>query len=853
MATANCYSSDSVFEELALRPELSESGISTAPVATNHRVQENGQKFTVQFEHPLGKPFLAVSFPTVLDEPIEEVRVGDVNASLVDVVVDSHLVEEPANRLPLGVGVLMENDPTSSTICAPFSDVPADEFEPVLHLEREWRLAVLCGVFEEHLGGVFVDHVSVIVVHRERNEVLPDLLLEAGSHRRAPYEVERLCHCLGHPSPEFPKVVLVVDHDVPALNSVDKVERLWRPTGHRFVLGEREPLGLGNVTVFVELEVRRVLVVPAAFFRVEQPVVLGDFKVVCVPREVMQFAEAVLVLVSFRDRFHLALERLRIQSVNVLSFLYFRDVFRATRRQNFRVRAEALQVQHGHVLADARDRVEDGAALVVLGVVLALRGEREVAVEFVQDVHVDGVAGGRRVLQLTAHEGSDLEPEGDDVLLFVQFDTEFDVPEVVLQQALGVVLPEVADITRIPLLPDAEFLLADGVEAVGIEFGELRALVGVEEVEDDPPLDVRALPARAPDLVDAGEAVDGEVVIVVWALQFLHPVEEVGGVEVVEVPARQHVGVRLLDVGNEGVQHRFLLLEDAHVGLEVVLDGVVAVEGFRWVDAGGRVVEPDDVLVVVGVVGGETDDGLLALLGEARAVVDLDVEGVDPGCGRGVGGFHFVVGYLDGAVVRLSGGDADAAGDVLVDEKAVGKEDVGLVVVELVAHLADVAGRLPEDLGQALAADALVGLVVRVGFLPASDAVALAVGVGQRVGRRVEVRLELVDLDVDRLASLGRASEDVDDRELLVTTALDGVVDLRDREGHVVVGVGIAHVFEVDDLRGPAPVARDGRGFGRVLPVVGPLVVAGSEVRESCLCAVGLVLVHAVHPFGTPD
>jgi len=43
----------------------------------------------------------------------------------------------------------------------------------------------------------------------------------------------------------------------------------------------------------------------------------------------------------------------------------------------------------------------------------------------------------------------------------------------------------------VPFLPDAQLHLADGVEPVGVEFAELRALVGVQQVEDDSALHVR--------------------------------------------------------------------------------------------------------------------------------------------------------------------------------------------------------------------------------------------------------------------------------------------------------------------------------------------------------------------------
>ncbi len=92
---------------------------------------------------------------------------------------------------------------------------------------------------------------------------------------------------------------------------------------------------------------------------------------------------------------------------------------------------------------------------------------------------------------------------------------------------------------------------------------------------------------------------------------------------------------------------------------------------------------------------GETDNRLFAVLWEAVPVVDLDVEGVHPEVRVDLRGRDFLVRNLNRPVVEAALGDADAAFDVLVDEQAVRKEDVRLVVVELVANLPDVAGGRP--------------------------------------------------------------------------------------------------------------------------------------------------------------
>jgi len=102
-----------------------------------------------------------------------------------------------------------------------------------------------------------------------------------------------------------------------------------------------------------------------------------------------------------------------------------------------------------------------------------------------------------------------------------------------VEEALGVVAPEVADVPGVALLADAQLLLADRVEAVGVEFGELRPLVGIEEVEDDAALDVRPAPPGVPDLVHPREPIRVEAVVLVG--QTVDPVDEIGEVEVVAI------------------------------------------------------------------------------------------------------------------------------------------------------------------------------------------------------------------------------------------------------------------------------------------------------------------------------
>jgi len=154
------------------------------------------------------------------------------------------------------------------------------------------------------------------------------------------------------------------------------------------------------------------------------------------------------------------------------------------------------------------------------------------------------------------------------------------------------------------------------------------------------------------------EPVDREIVLAP-VVEHLQPVEDVRRVEILEVPPRQQIRVGVVDVLDERVEHRGLRLEGADLKVDlaapVTHDPSVVGEILGRRDLGlGGVVQPDDVLVVVGVMARETDDRLLAVLGEAAAVVDLDVEGVHPHLGVDLSGFEMPLVDLDrvGAVVE---------------------------------------------------------------------------------------------------------------------------------------------------------------------------------------------------------
>ena len=164
-----------------------------------------------------------------------------------------------------------------------------------------------------------------------------------------------------------------------------------------------------------------------------------------------------------------------------------------------------------------------------------------------------------------------------------------------------------------------------------------------------------------------------------------------------------------------------------------------------------------------------------------------------------------------------------------------GKEDVRLVVVEVVAHLAHVAWRLAENFGQSLTANRLVRVAIAVGLLPTGNPVVPSQSVlGDGVGRRVEVRSESEHARVNRLA-LGGAAEDVDDGILVVAPALDGVVDLRDDELDGILDGWELALVDVDDARLSRPVAGDGLGLRRGSLFVTIVV----EVPEGALAFLG--------------
>ncbi len=94
---------------------------------------------------------------------------------------------------------------------------------------------------------------------------------------------------------------------------------------------------------------------------------------------------------------------------------------------------------------------------------------------------------------------------------------------------------------------------------------------------------------------------------------------------------------------------------------------------------------------------GETDDRFLAVLREPEPVFDLDIKGVHPGAHACLDRLNLVVmdpQLLDWLTIFIlrsdvaadrSGRKPDTACDIFVDQEPVRKENVGLVVVELIA------------------------------------------------------------------------------------------------------------------------------------------------------------------------
>jgi len=197
-------------------------------------------------------------------------------------------------------------------------------------------------------------------------------------------------------------------------------------------------------------------------------------------------------------------------------------------------------------------------------------------------------------------------------------------------------------------------------------------------------------------------------------------------------------------------------------------------------------------------VAGETDDRLLAVLGEAAAVVDLDVERVHAHLGLDVRGFEVPLVDLDRPLLVVEPAllDAEPAVEPVVDQKPVRKEDVRLERSrEVVADVPHVAGRSGDDPGERLATDALVGLAVGIRLARPDDDVVLLDGIDVELrGRHVKVGLDAENAEVldgvvavavagvVTVAAVRTAAEHVNDRILVAAVSLDGVVDLGDHQ-----------------------------------------------------------------------
>ncbi len=366
-------------------------------------------------------------------------------------------------------------------------------------------------------------------------------------------------------------------------------------------------------------------------------------------------------------------------------------------------------------------------------------------------------------------------------------------------------------------------------------------MVGVQQVEHDPSFHVRTTPPRPPGLVDTRGAIRREIVVA-GGVELLHPVEQVRCVEVLEIPSSCQICVSLVEVRQKRVQHRVLVVELLDTHVRPAGDELVVVE--RLVDhslAVGGVVQPQHVLVAVGVVARQTDDRFLTVLGEAVPVVDLDVEGVHPEVGVDVRRRQVVGCDLDrlvGVTVDPPGFDPEPGGDTVVDEKPVREEDVRLVRGrELVADLAHVPWRAGDDLRHRVPTDALepvvVGVTVRVVARVEDHAVLRdEIAVCDVCRRHVEVRLHPDDTDVFTFVVCGPA-EHVDDRVLVVPAPLDGVVDGRHHQLDCRLGsrLGHPHVAGVDHLADVGPRLSGDRDRLRLRPVV----AGHREVVQRCL------------------
>ncbi len=102
--------------------------------------------------------------------------------------------------------------------------------------------------------------------------------------------------------------------------------------------------------------------------------------------------------------------------------------------------------------------------------------------------------------------------------------------------------------------------MANILESVRVEFGELGPLVGVEQIEHHPALDAGPAPVATPHFIDPREPVRIKIALG-RRVEHFESVEEVRRIKVGEVPAGRNVCVVRLKVRQEVIKHRRLVVE----------------------------------------------------------------------------------------------------------------------------------------------------------------------------------------------------------------------------------------------------------------------------------------------------
>ena len=282
--------------------------------------------------------------------------------------------------------------------------------------------------------------------------------------------------------------------------------------------------------------------------------------------------------------------------------------------------------------------------------------------------------------------------------------------------------------------------------------------VGAEEIEYRSP----------PDGVSCGLPRQARKTIRI-DLEHRHPSQDIGDIELYEVPAREDIRVTLLHVSGEPPEHRGLVREPD--------DPVPLVEGEIRNIALRHVGLPEErhVVVIERIPAGDAYDRVAFGLGEPLLIHALDIHDARPGRGFDIGRCELVI--LDRCSAAAAGRECDTGGKIAVDHEPGGERDIGFVVLlELIADGTDVAG--PPGV-EAPERDALYGAIDRILFNTLD--LLWEGSPAQQIGRHIEIRPESGHVGLKGIPR-GVAAEDVDDRgrgaDVAVLDLVDADLDL---------------------------------------------------------------------------